>query len=231
MDQLMRLNRILALKDLGIDLSQISQLLDENLSSDEFRGMLRLRQVQLQQTIQAAQEQFARIEARIYHIEREISNVLPDVVLKSVRPIQTVSSYSGVSGFIPNLERANNFIAMLKRYRIKTDGYTHYLYHQNKSQGDDYDVEIAIPLARSVDRDAIESDSNIFFSQLPEVPKMASAVYCGSPNEIKTAYRALGLWIQHNGYTITGPCRKVCLRWTGNLNDYLTEIQFPVDLQ
>jgi len=65
---------------------------------------------------------------------------------------------------------------------------------------------------------------------LPGIPRMASTVYHGSPHAIVEAYQALGTWIQANGYTITGPCRKVCLRWSGELSDYLTEIQFPVEM-
>jgi DNA-binding transcriptional MerR regulator len=38
LDQLPRLNRILALKDLGLALEQIARLLDEDISSDEIRG-------------------------------------------------------------------------------------------------------------------------------------------------------------------------------------------------
>ena len=49
--QLSRLNRILALKDLGLDLSQIAQLLDLELTPDQIRGMLRLKQVELHQQL------------------------------------------------------------------------------------------------------------------------------------------------------------------------------------
>ena len=41
LDQLGRVNRILALKDLGFSLEQVGQLLAEDLSIEEMRGMLR----------------------------------------------------------------------------------------------------------------------------------------------------------------------------------------------
>ena len=43
--QLTRLNRILALKDLGLALEQIAQLLDQDLTPDQVRGMLKLKQI------------------------------------------------------------------------------------------------------------------------------------------------------------------------------------------
>jgi DNA-binding transcriptional MerR regulator len=42
--QLARLNRIIALKDLGFTLDQVQRVLDEQVSVEQLRGMLRLRQ-------------------------------------------------------------------------------------------------------------------------------------------------------------------------------------------
>ena len=42
-EQLPRLNRILALQDLGFTLEQIAGVLDADLPADELRGMLRLK--------------------------------------------------------------------------------------------------------------------------------------------------------------------------------------------
>ncbi|HBK59780.1 MAG TPA: MerR family transcriptional regulator, partial [Firmicutes bacterium] len=47
-EQLPRLNRILALKDLGLSLEQIGVLLNKEVSSEELRGMLRLKQAEVQ---------------------------------------------------------------------------------------------------------------------------------------------------------------------------------------
>lgn len=220
-DQLVRLNRILALKDLGIDLTQIEQLLDNGLSTEAFHGMLRLRQLQLKHDIQAAQEQLARIEARLNIIESGVYGV-PEVVIKSVKSMTVVSERTGVAGFVPNRGYANEFIARLRRHHIKPDGSTHYLYHRLP---DNFEVEVAIPIENRPLSPALH------VHELPEIPKMAAAVYRGSPYNIIVAYQALGAWIQNNAYTITGLCRKVCLQWEGDLNDYITEIQFPVETQ
>ncbi len=49
--QLPRLNRILALKNLGFSLEQIAKLLDDQIPPEQIRGMLRLKQAELQQAI------------------------------------------------------------------------------------------------------------------------------------------------------------------------------------
>src|SRR4249919_3466947 len=71
--QLPRLNRILALGDLGLSLDQIAQVLDEGVSPKQLRGMLRLKRTQLQQHIAGEQARLARVEARLNAIELEVT--------------------------------------------------------------------------------------------------------------------------------------------------------------
>src|SRR5215467_16015235 len=51
LDQLPRLNRILALKELGFSLEQIAHLLEEGLSLEQLQGMFKLKQAQTQHVI------------------------------------------------------------------------------------------------------------------------------------------------------------------------------------
>ena len=63
--QLPRLNRLLALKDLGFRLEQIKVLLAEDLSLEEIRGMLKLRRAELEQQVRIASGHFAQVVAII----------------------------------------------------------------------------------------------------------------------------------------------------------------------
>ena len=51
--QLERLNRILALKDLGFSLEEIGRLLREEVSPEQMRGMLRLRRAEARKKVRA----------------------------------------------------------------------------------------------------------------------------------------------------------------------------------
>jgi hypothetical protein len=53
----------LALKDLGLPLDQIAHLLDSDLPVDQIRGILRLKQVEIQQQVADEQAWLARVEA------------------------------------------------------------------------------------------------------------------------------------------------------------------------
>jgi DNA-binding transcriptional MerR regulator len=63
--QLPRLNRILALKDLGFSLEQIEQVLNGDLSLEQLRGMLKLRYAEVEQRLADEQGRLTRIAARI----------------------------------------------------------------------------------------------------------------------------------------------------------------------
>ena len=51
-DQLPRLHRILALKDLGFSLEEIGRLLEGDLTAEQMRGMLKLRQAEIRQRVE-----------------------------------------------------------------------------------------------------------------------------------------------------------------------------------
>src|SRR5262245_36634322 len=91
LDQLPRLNRILALKDLGFSLERIAQILEEELPLEQLQGMLRLKQAQTQQMIEAEQARLTRIAARICQIEQEGKMPVYEVLLKQVDALLVAS--------------------------------------------------------------------------------------------------------------------------------------------
>jgi len=90
-NQLTRLNRILALKELGFPLEQIIRLLQEDLSLEQLRGMFTLKQAQTQQMIEIEQARLTRIAARLRQIEQEGIMPVYEVLLKQVDPLLVAS--------------------------------------------------------------------------------------------------------------------------------------------
>src|SRR5262245_12945089 len=87
-DQLSRLNRIIALKDLGFTLDQVQKVLNEKVDVAELRGMLRLRRAQLQEHLAVESARLARIEARLRLIESEVTMSTEEVIVKTVPPVR-----------------------------------------------------------------------------------------------------------------------------------------------
>ncbi|MEU7636358.1 MerR family transcriptional regulator [Streptomyces sp. NPDC039016] len=94
--QLARLNRVIALKDLGFSLQQVAAILDEQVDVAELRGMLRLRQAELAAAREAAEARLGQVEARLRTIESEGHMSADDVVLKRTEPV-LLAELSGIA--------------------------------------------------------------------------------------------------------------------------------------
>ena len=82
--QLPKLNRILALKELGLTLDQIKRMVDDDVSPEELRGMLMMKKSQIEQMLQEEIARVRYIESRIDQINVEGNMDNYDIVLKSV---------------------------------------------------------------------------------------------------------------------------------------------------
>jgi DNA-binding transcriptional MerR regulator/predicted transcriptional regulator YdeE len=222
--QLPRLNRILALKDLGLALDQIAQLLEDDLSPDQIRGILRLKQVEIQQQVQEEQARLARVEQRLRQIEQEETMPSQEVVLKNV-PAHPVASVRDIA---PAYSAAGQFLgeifAYLGQHRINPVGPPMSIYHDPEYRERDVDVEAAVPIAGTV-----PEGERVKVYTLPAT-EMACIVHQGSFDAISGTYGQLMGWVESNGYHIVGPPREVYVQFqeddpSGNI----TEIQLPVE--
>jgi effector-binding domain-containing protein len=225
--QLSRLNRILALKDLGFSLAQIGQVLDEGVSSEQLRGMLRLKHAELQQQITNEQERLARIEARLNGIAMEDTMSDYDIVLKQV-DAQLVAGVRDILPSYPSVGRLfDEVYGYLARRGVDASSLTGVaLWHDSDYKTQDIDGEAAVYLKQPV-----AENGRVKVHELPAAT-MASVVHKGAYNTFSQAYEALGRWIEANGYTVVGPNREIYLYSTQPIRQddasYVTEIQFPV---
>jgi len=95
-DQLAQLNRIVALKDLGLSLAEIAQLLD-GVTAEQLYKMLALRRMQLEGEIEVQRAQLARVEARLRQIEREGTMSIDDIVRRHIPATEVIAIGGPVS--------------------------------------------------------------------------------------------------------------------------------------
>ncbi len=230
--QLPRLNRILALKDLGFSLEQIAQLLDANLALAEIQGMLRLKRMELQNRVEEEQARLARVEARLKQIEQEGRLPGYEVILKRVEA-QFIASRREV---VPTLEDLKEWFdtlfrelfTWLSRNGIRSTGPALALYHDHEFTEQDIDVEVGVVIAAPPAR--ISSAGPFTCHDLP-AESMACVLHRGDYAKISQAYGALGGWTEANSYRIVGPFREFYLVGpdAADPSAYLTEIQIPVE--
>jgi DNA-binding transcriptional MerR regulator len=230
--QLSRLNRILALKDMGLDLSQIAQLLDLELTPDQVRGMLRLKQVALHQQLAEGQTQLARIEAWLHAFEQEATIPTYDVVRKSVAPLR-VAQARGIAPYMgqPELGRTLSrlFAEVMQAITgqgaaIAGPGITLYYDPDYREQ----EVDVGACLAFTGE---LRESEQVKVIELPAAETMACVIHHGSFTTMHQAYHAILGWIEVNGYRVSGPNRELNLEFEpgGDESEFVTEIQFPVE--
>ncbi len=224
--QLPRLHRILALRDLGLSLEQIGQLIEGGLQAAELRGMLRLKQAELKQDVAEQEERLKRLDARLHQIEQEGVMSAYEVVIKKV-PGQkvaairsTMPTYGDQGGLWGELE------AYLGKNGARPSGPCLAVYYDTEYRERDVDVEVCEPIDAN-----LPGTDRISVRVLPEVETMACALHRGAFETISAAYEALMTWVQVNGYQVCGPNREVYLTamdTAASPEAYVTEVQFPV---
>jgi DNA-binding transcriptional MerR regulator len=228
-DQLPRLYRILALKDLGFSLEEIGRLLESGLSAEQMRGMLKLRQAEIRQQVEEEAARLERVERWLREIEQEDSMSKYDVVIKKIEPVK-VASVRGVVPTPPDQRTLwDELMDYLNRKGARMIGPPMAIYHDKEFKERDWDIEVVMPIV-----DELTSENGVKIYDLPASEKTACVVHTGSFATIGEAYDALAKWIDQNGYHIVGPGRELNLRLPDKLGDQndpntVNEIQFPVE--
>lgn len=230
-EQLSRLNRVIALKDLGFTLQQVRAILDEKVDVVELRGMLRLRQAQLEAQMAADAATLASVEARLRTIELEGCMTTPNVVLKDVPPIRVAELKAIAAGYGP--EHIGPVIQPLYPAlfeRLVAAGVTPsgpaiaYYETDPDESGDAVTVHAAAPVT-------CEPRPGLDFAvvNLPATPLAATIVHHGSMDNVMPTLQALGRWIEENGYQPIGYHREVYLDYYPERADQgVTELQVGV---
>jgi DNA-binding transcriptional MerR regulator len=240
LDQLPRLNRILALKDLGLPLREIARMLDQEITADEIRGTLQVKQAELEEQIQTAQRRLARVAARLKQIDMEGKMPDHEVLLKTVQAqwvasVREKMSWSGQDVLGPNITKMFDEVGEhLDRQRVAPAGPGIALWHESQFvhtdiNQEEMDVETALPIDRPV-----PESGRVKVRELPK-GEVAYAVHHGDFSGLPLAKQAVFAWIEANGYRRAGPIREVYLyhhpdhATNEDSPHHITEIQFPIE--
>ncbi len=225
-DQLRKLNRIIALKDLGFSLQQVAEIVDAKLSAEELRGMLRLRQAQLEAELTRNTSRLVSVEARLRLIEKEGHMPTDDVVLKRIAPTR-VAELSAISASYDG-EDIGPVIQPLFGQLFERLGAAGIMpcgspvaYYED-AEDDAIRVHAAVP----VDAGTV---ADVDVTELPELAQAATIVHQGDMMEADRSMQTLARWIEDNGYRSQGYAREVTLQFDpDNPANWVHEFQIPV---
>jgi DNA-binding transcriptional MerR regulator len=225
--QLSGLNRIVALKDLGFSLQQVQTMLDDKVSVEELRGMLRLRRAQLQSQIATDATRLTQIEARLQIIEREGAMPADEVQVKRIPGVRVAELTATAASFEPESITPviqplyDELFGRLYRAGLTPTGPA-IAWYEDASDGEGIVVHATVPV------DAGPGGEHDFgIVDLPEIERAATIVHRGSMDDVMPTIQTLAAWIDANGYRSTG-YRELYLEVGEDRDTWVTELQEPI---
>lgn len=228
-DQLPRLNRIVVLKDLGLSLEQIAQILNDTPSADDMRRLLSIKRAELHQQIEEAQARLTRLDTRLRQIEMEGKMPDDEVILKRVDSQRVLS----VRRIVPTVTDVRKLFddtrEAVHRHAIKPIGPWMALYHHAGYRDHVLDVELAVAIDTVVPEPVVNHNGlTMTVRVIPLIETAATLLLHGPYEGMSSAYTALSTYIHEHGHNYLGPAREIYLRGPDTTDEYLTEIQYPI---
>lgn len=226
--QLPELNRILALKELGLSLDQIRRFIKDDISLEEIQGMLLMKKAELEQQVLDELIRIRTIESRLNQIKNRATHVR-DVVIKQVPQQRLI----GIRKVLTTEPADNLFWSVMNALpgdNNPTYGTMTIVLHEDGISSDRTDVELGWLLNKKSHASLTTYDGITLAPRELPAATMATFIPPTSSCAKLLGYNAIGEWAEANQYSLAGPVRLVFLelpKQPGD-SDFVIEIQFPV---
>ncbi len=228
-EQLLEINRIVIFKELGFTLQQIAQLLHEDISTEQIRGMLRLKESEIERHLDMERSRLVRVKERMQLLEREGKvNKKQEVVLKSVEAMHMITYAS--HGTVEDIPSLFNMFDGLHDGRAKSLLYGPQTLLWNVSGSKEHVFEFEAGYA--VKSNTITLPEHLQYRFLPS-ETMATLLFRSDSVYSESACLDLAEWIEQHGYLVRSdqPGRETYVPLSGEPGVCLIEIQLPIECE
>ena len=212
LEQLPRLHRIMALKDLGLSLEQVGQLLDDPAADGRLHEMLEEKQQRIAAQLAEEQARLARVSARLAQINQLHEPIPYEVALKSL-PAQQIVAIREVVPHVSEMGLIRDRILRelynrLDQYGVPP-GNELAIYHLEAYADENIDMSLGVEVAAPPTLP--NAENRLQQTILPPATTGASIVYHGDMWNIPEVVSNLYRWLGMNGYSSAGPYREIHL--------------------
>ncbi len=215
LEQLRRLNRILALKDLGLSLDQIERVLNENVSPAELRGMLHMKQLELEQRLEEEQARLNRIQLHMRNLDQEDFPSKMDILLKTTEAYPALQAHR-IAPSRAEMIRIRKALmkciqSCVEANQLKVNGSWLSTVEESEYAESNLKIVMTLPIAsRPAQKVYLLDGQAIEVIETSAGQPIASTIHTGTnPEELTATYAAMFTWAQNNGYQISGPFHEV----------------------
>ena len=175
-------------------------------------------------SIEAETTRLARVEARLLTIEDGARAPADGVVVKRLAPVRVAELTGEAAGYEP--EAITPVIQPL--YYELWQRLASAASRQRAGRGATRSRPGRQPRAGRVP-EAAAAGVGVSIVDLPEVDIPAAIIHHGSMDDVLPTGQALARWIDANGYRSAGYAREVTLHWCPDPEQWVTELQQPID--
>jgi DNA-binding transcriptional MerR regulator len=222
--QLHRLHRILALRDLGVPLAEIGELLDDDVTVEQLRGILLLRRAEARARLDTQAAQLTRVETRLAQLEEDPMTD-HEVIVKRLEPLRIVAATEDLTGHDRIATTADRLYprlhAALAERGIDHGGLSVALYDESGDEERPVRFTAALPVPEGI---TVEGDG-LATLDLPAVERAATTVVRGAPEGFPAAFDALHAWIDRTGHRAICHEREIYIDCDGPRDTWVTELQ------
>lgn len=225
-EQIPRLNKILYLRDSGLNVSEIALAL----TADERSLLAQLigKRAEIERAIRTEEEKLRKIELAEREIRGGRGELRYSVSVKPVPAYPVLSVRKTVPGYDSEGELWQELSAFAGARKIELTGEPFSIYHDPEFRETDVDIELCAPVRRLG-----TAAAPFRFRTTEPVPYMACTMVYGDFANIRGAYLAFADWLQKNSaYKLSDPMRQIVHRGPWNESrpeNYLTELQIPLE--
>ncbi len=232
-EQLPRLHRIIALRELGLTLEQIAKMLDDHISDCEIQGMLLLKQQQVEQIIEQEHTRLRRIESRLAQLQTEHTPQLCDVVIKSAPEVLYLSTGHRTMSDDEASDILRETYYVLKEQDALSMDYALVLVHDGRIEEGLHNIEIGYPVNRHL-LGGIKLELGVTFTTrcVEATDTVATVMHHGARQVNGQIYQAIFTWMEANHYTyLESRCSREIYYLAGESDSdpqTIVEIQVPI---
>lgn len=224
--QIGRINRVVALKELGFTLDQCRDMLDEQITVDELRGMLWLRQAQIEQRIASDTARLDEIAGRLRSIERGLAVTNSTLEFKPLPALRLAQVSAEVTDVV-EIPAATHDLFETLTARLAAAGHTMsgrgIRTFYGRPDGSKIDVAAGVPL--DAPADAIDG---LDLVELAAEEPAAAVTFRGPPDELADAWYTFEVALEQRGFESHGVNRQLFIDAPDGAAEWVVELQCPV---
>lgn len=231
--QLEQVNRIQALKELGLSLDQIRELMHEQITTKQIEAMLKVKYREIQQLIEAEIDRLQHIEFHLHLLEQESKMIQQDMNIQSIEATR-ILSYKTT---FPADEAGREFFKKARQAVVKAKiplihNYVVVL-NEHEYERRLEDLEIAFLVEDDFDGTLDVDGAEFTVRTVPAVENALTLMHKGKfegEQGMQESVRLAFMWMAQNGYKPESPVRVSYLALAPDVpeEEQLRQIQIPI---